>query len=54
MPMTKYADVESAQVLSPQEHEQIESGLHRLGKKSARDLTDDQREQVLPEVEGQA
>jgi len=55
MAITKYADAEGAQVLTPKEHEQIETRLHRLGKTSARDLTDEQREQVLPSgVQGQS
>ena len=55
MAMTKYADVEDAKVLSPQEHDQIESNLHRVGKTSARDLTDNERSKVLPQgVQGQS
>jgi hypothetical protein len=54
MAITKYADAEGAQVLSPKEHNQIESKLHGLGKTSARDLTDDERAKVLPQgVQGQ-
>lgn len=54
MAMTKYADAEGAKVLTTKEHDEIESGLHRLGKTSARDLTDEQRAKVLPQgVQGQ-
>ena len=48
-PMTKYADAEGAKVLTPSEHKQIEAGLHKAGKTSARDLTDEQRAKILPQ-----
>ena len=46
-PMTKYADVESASVLTDDEHQRIESKLHKLGKHSVKDLDEDERKQVL-------
>jgi hypothetical protein len=51
MVMTKYQSVEKAEVLTPDEHRRIEAGLHRLGKTSAQDLTEEQRQQVLSRPE---
>lgn len=42
--MLKYTNSESHQVLTPQQHLAAEEELHRLGKTSARDLTDAERE----------
>jgi len=47
MTITKYADVEAAEIPSPKEHQHIESELHRIGKTNARILDSQQREQVL-------
>lgn len=47
MAMTKYQSVEKAEVLTPDEHRRIETGLRHLGKTSAQDLSEDQRKQVL-------
>jgi hypothetical protein len=47
MSLRKYADIEHVEVLSPEEQERIERGLHRLGKRSVRDLDEDERRQVL-------
>ena len=46
MALTKYADVEASKVLSPEEHKEIEANLRKVGKRSARDLTDEQREKI--------
>jgi len=55
MSMTKYAIAEASKVLTPKEHDEIETNLHKIGKRSARDLSDEQREKVLPQgVEGQS
>jgi len=43
----KYQSVEKADVLSPADHQKIETGLHRLGKTNAQDLTEDERQRVL-------
>lgn len=48
MGMTKFADVEAAEVLSPKEHQRIEAGLHKIGKTNARILSSQQRKAVLP------
>lgn len=48
MGMTKYADVELAEVLSPQEHKRIGKTLNEMGKTSARDLTAKQRTALRP------
>lgn len=47
MSLRKYQKVESTQVASPKEHAQIESNLHRLGKTSAVDLTEEERKSSL-------
>jgi hypothetical protein len=47
MGFTKTQSVESAQVLSPEEHQRIESNLHRIGKTSAKSLSDEDRAKVL-------
>jgi len=43
MGMTKYADVERAEILSEDEQTRINKGLRQLGKTSAKDLTEDER-----------
>lgn len=48
MTLTKFADVEMAEVLSPEEHERIEGELNRLGVKSASELTASQRTALNP------
>ena len=45
--MKKYTKAESAQVLSPAQHKEVEKELKKLGKSSAAELTDEEREQVL-------
>lgn len=47
MAFTKIQSVEKSEVLSPDEHRRIQSGLHKLGKTSAKDLTESERTQVL-------
>jgi hypothetical protein len=42
--MRKYTKSEGHSVLTPQQHQAAEDELRRLGKTSARDLTDEQRE----------
>jgi hypothetical protein len=49
MAMTRYTSTEpdqKLQVLTPEQHEAAEKALHRMGKTSAADLTDDQRENL--------
>lgn len=43
MGMRKYQSAEKAQVLSPQEQTKVSENLHKLGKTSARDLSDEER-----------
>lgn len=47
MAMTKYQSVEHAEILSDEEQARINQGLRRLGKTSARDLTEDERKRLL-------
>jgi hypothetical protein len=47
MGFTKIQSVEKAEVLTPEEHQRIESKLHRLGKHSAKDLSEDERKRLL-------
>jgi hypothetical protein len=47
MALRKYADVETAEVLPPEDQERIERGLHRLGKTTAKDLSEDERRKVF-------
>jgi len=47
MSLTKYADIEGAKVLTPDEHQRIAKSLQKLGKLSAQDLTDDERKLLL-------
>jgi hypothetical protein len=43
MAMRKYQSVEKTQVLSPEEQTKVSENLHKLGKTSARGLTDEER-----------
>jgi hypothetical protein len=47
MSMTRYADVEKAEVLTSDEHQRIAKGLRKLGKKSVKDLTPAERKRLL-------
>lgn len=49
MGLRKYADApkDAAVVLSPEDHQQIEQDLHRLGKTSAQTLTPSERKETL-------
>lgn len=47
MGFKKYQKVEQSDVLSPQEHDQIQENLKKVGKTSARDLDEQERQQVL-------
>lgn len=49
MSFTKYADVEKAEVLSPDQHVAIHGGLRRAGKTSVQELTATERDQLRPE-----
>lgn len=49
MGFTKTQSVEKAEVLTPDEHRRIEENLHRMGKTSAKDLSDSERAQLKPE-----
>lgn len=44
--MRKFTKAEKAEVLSPEAHKAAQEALRKLGKTSARDLTDDEREFV--------
>ncbi|MDA4131647.1 MAG: hypothetical protein OK454_00780 [Thaumarchaeota archaeon] len=45
--MTKYQSVEHAEILPEDEQARINAGLRRLGKTSAKDLTEDERKSLL-------
>jgi glutathione synthase/RimK-type ligase-like ATP-grasp enzyme len=47
MAFRKYQSVEKAEVLPPKEQHKISSNLHKLGKTSAQDLSDEEREAAL-------
>lgn len=51
MGFKKYQKVEKSDVLSPQEHDQLQENLKKVGKTSARDLNDDERRQVLDAID---
>lgn len=42
--MRKYTKAESSDVLSPEQHKAVEGELHRIGKTSAQELTEDERQ----------
>lgn len=47
MTMQKFTQAEQAEVLTPEEHKNVEEGLHSLGKTSARDLSDEERKSIF-------
>jgi hypothetical protein len=47
MAMRKYQSVEKTEVLPPKEQQAISSGLHAIGKTSARDLSEEERRRAL-------
>ncbi len=49
--MTKYQSVEHAEILPEEEQARINQGLRRLGKASAKDLTEDERKRLLSSSE---
>jgi hypothetical protein len=51
MGLRKYADVETTEVLPAEDQERIERSLHRVGKTSAKDLTEDERKRVFSQDE---
>lgn len=48
--MTRYADVENTEVLTPVEHQRISKGLQKLGKRSMKDLLDEERKRLLADL----
>ena len=50
MSMRKYQSVEKTEILPRSEQDRVSSELHKLGKTSARDLTDEERAKVLLDV----
>jgi len=51
MALTKYGDAEKPKVLPPEEQQRIGTELGRLGKTSARDLTEVERQKVFSQDE---
>jgi len=49
----KYTNSEKVEVLSPDQHKAVESQLHAMGKTSAADLTEDQRDSLTIPVDTQ-
>ena len=47
MAMRKYQSVEKTEVLAPSAQKAISTGLHSIGKTSARDLSEEERRKVL-------
>lgn len=47
MAMRKYQSVEKTEVLPPQEQQKISSDLHAIGKTSAKELTEEERQKLL-------
>jgi hypothetical protein len=47
MSIRKYQSVEKTEVLSPTEQKEISSGLHAIGKTSAKNLNEEERRRVL-------
>ncbi len=47
MSLRKYQSVEKTEVLSPSEQAKVSANLHKLGKTSAVDLTDEERRKAL-------
>jgi tRNA G37 N-methylase TrmD len=50
MAFRKYQKVERQEVLSEGDHKRVESHLHKLGKTSAADLTDEEREELQKQL----
>ena len=50
MTLRKYQSVEKTDVLSQDEHKQVESNLHKLGKKSAAGLGEVDRKKVFRQL----
>jgi hypothetical protein len=50
MAFRKYQKVEDSNVLSQEQHETIEAGLNKTGSKSVADLPEDERRELVNEV----
>lgn len=46
MAFRKYQRAEREEILTPQQHQKVESHLHRYGATSVNDLTDEEREDL--------
>lgn len=49
----KYQKVEKSSLMSPEEHQEIEQGLHKVGKKSLADATPEEKDTILNPKESQ-
>lgn len=47
MGFRKHTQAEKIEVLSPEEHKQVQEELHFLGKTSARDLSEEDRQEIF-------
>lgn len=50
MAFRKYQKVEKVETLSEDDHRKVESALHKMGKTSATDLTDEEREELADQI----
>lgn len=46
MAFTKHTQAEQAEVVSPQEHEKIEAGLKKVGKKSLEECSTEEKNAI--------
>lgn len=47
----KYQKVEKSSLMSPDEHQEIEQGLHKVGKKALSEATPEERQSILSPAE---
>lgn len=50
MAFTKYNRVEASELATPEDHKKIQAGLKKVGKTSLKDLTEEEREEVLKKL----
>lgn len=51
MALRKYMSTEKTDVLSDAEHKQVESNLHKLGKKSGAGLSESERKKAFTQLD---
>jgi hypothetical protein len=50
MAIRKYMKVEESDVMSPEEHQELETNLHKVGKTSLADTTKEERQEILKDT----